>query len=813
MIASLVAVAALSALGLALPAESAPGAAAWMVVLLAAFAGWGSVVARVARVAAPDLGLRIAWGIAGVLAVTGVLVAFRVCSRPVLLAIVAVGLAAFVGSARAASERSLAAAVGRLRVRGRAIETAAWVIVGALILLHVTGAVCALERNPWDDDLAYTPLIRRLLDIGDLIEPFSFRRLSAYGGQTVLGALAASRGDLIHVHAMDRGLCFIVVVLLVTGLARERGTSPALTTVIAAVLALVPDNSINTASYWSGAALFLATYRTALHARWGLVALVVAASCTLRQNYLSVNAVFLVGIALAEIVRRRRVGEPIGVAVRAWLAPAAIVVAALAPWAYASFDACRTFLYPVIEGTWRRGLSLRPDVMSLADSAGHAAWTLIETAPFVVAPAVVAVLVVARDRRPGAPLTVLFVSSVLGVLALIVGFAGTEPFHLWRYAFAFSLATLLAAACEVGARDERVEIPAIGRWILGAALVMQYALQPSAAIERVRATLHAIRSHDVDTTAAAPYQALQRAAPAGAPIAVMLDAPAHLDFDRNPIANLDTPGFASPDGRMPAFRGAEALRRYLVAHGYPLLAFVRSETSSHFFRRPFWVWRIFHDGDLFTSMSVHAIDMIESFSVLATACRVLHDQDGLVLLDLGACTTVGPIDDDPRRESVRRAAWMRALVEREGLQASWDLTSRDDVRFESGVSSLTYWHGHRFVRARSREAMQGRPMRALARRVHVRVRGEGAMLLTLDIELQKPVAFAPVLHVSLDGVPLLHVSPDGDRYRLALRFEPGQLDGSWQDLDLVFAGAGVTERDARPLRIAHLVGFGWRPAP
>src|SRR6185436_10132411 len=102
------------------------------------------------------------------------------------------------------------------------------------------------------------------------------------------------------------------------------------------------------------------------------------------------------------------------------------------------------------------------------------------------------------------------------------------------------------------------------------------------------------------------HAAMQAAIPAGARVAVLLDDPAFLDFTRNEIANLDTPGFASPEtdvGQMPAFRGAEALRNYLVDAGYPYIAFVRSERSRYFHRRKFWVWRLFNDGELYAIMS------------------------------------------------------------------------------------------------------------------------------------------------------------------------------------------------------------------
>jgi hypothetical protein len=61
-------------IGLAAPTSILGGGAAWLVFLTAAVAGWGHVVARAARTEG-DLGLRLAWGTAGLLAVAGVFLA------------------------------------------------------------------------------------------------------------------------------------------------------------------------------------------------------------------------------------------------------------------------------------------------------------------------------------------------------------------------------------------------------------------------------------------------------------------------------------------------------------------------------------------------------------------------------------------------------------------------------------------------------------------------------------------------------------------------------------------------------------------
>lgn len=166
-----------------------------------------------------------------------------------------------------------------------------WIALGALVVWNVLGAVARLETNVHDDDIAYTPFVRRLLDTGNLDEPFSFRRMSALGGQTILQALAGIRGTLANVHLLDHGIFQLITVALVAGYVRRPEIDRFTGALLLLVIVLLPDNSINTGTYWSGVALFLAIFRTLAHVElapgrlYFVAGLLAAATCTLRQNY------------------------------------------------------------------------------------------------------------------------------------------------------------------------------------------------------------------------------------------------------------------------------------------------------------------------------------------------------------------------------------------------------------------------------------------------------------------------------------------------------------------------------------------------
>ncbi|MEO7734220.1 MAG: hypothetical protein ABIY55_24870, partial [Kofleriaceae bacterium] len=830
---AIVAVFGLGAAGLAQPTSVLRGGIAWLAFLFFVLAGWGTIVVRVARATDPDVGQRTALGIAGYLAIAGPLLALGVLSRPVILFLICIGFAGF-----AWREATAKLALWH-RVRDGLIFLRANPAIGAFVVVlmlfacvRLVGAVATLDRNPWDDDLAYTPMIKRLLDTGDLIEPFSFRRLGAYGGQLVLQALGAARGSLANIHLIDKGVGLGTFLLLTTGYARDQRTQPVWLALLALVVLALPETAINTASYWIGCVGFFALYRCLAREQWLLVGLTGAAICTLRQNFL-VPVVALVAIVLGGRLLALARTMPAREAWRedrlASLRVIAVALAVIVWWWIAAYRSSHTFLFPMVDGTWNHELSLTPAVTTWTDELAYLVTCLFESAPFTVLPVLAVVLAFVADRRLGRPLPALVVASLAGVAVLAHGLIGSEVSHVWRYAFGFIATLVIVLVLELGAEDDaRISLAPLGRWIVLGALVLQLGVGRGALVKQVIALLGDVREAAAIDRQGDPsarveqrrYSAMQAALPPGARVVVMLDEPALLDFRRNPIANLDSPGFASPGSQLPMFAGTEPLRAYLVAEGYRYAAFVRSERSRYYFRRAFWVARLFTDAELFQTMSAYTVDAIDSFAELATTTPRLYDADGLVVLDLAhptrAATTRVVRGDEP----TRRGAWVRALADREGVHDAWSLNTRADLRFEDGASALRYVDGsvddpprHELGQARSTPAGPGKAIRAVQRRVHLRVRGATDMRLTLRAAVALNTVFThPRLDASLDGELLASsVADAAGRYTLDAVVPGAHLAGGWHDLYLVFSSVGDPATDVRDLRIARLESVEWAP--
>jgi hypothetical protein len=831
---AIIGVAALGVCGAALPGSLLVGGVAWVGFLLAVLAGWGFLVGMVLRTGARDVGQGAAWGVAGYLAVAGPLIAVGVFSAPLIYAALALGFAGFAWHELTAPRPALRALEDAVRfARARPGLTALISVLAAVALIQLVGAVAALDRNQYDDDIIYTPMIRRLLDAGDLIEPYSFRRLGAYGGQTALGALAAVRGTLANVHLIDHAVMFAIALLALVGYARARAGDALWTVLAMLIVLLIPETAVNAAAHWSGVAMFVVLYRAVADEDWRIAGLVAAATCTLRQNFVAIVVLF-VGFALvARLLSARRERGDLRAVWRderdAWRDIVVVAVLALAGWLIAAFVSSRTFLFPMWGGTWNAALSFHAPDTTWSDSVGYVLWACIDSTPIMVVPVLFAALAVTPDPRPGQPLRALLVASALAFLLLAQSLVGAgDVSNVWRYAFGFSVALTALTAIEVGANDARVPFAPLARWVVLAALVLQLFATRSAVLKRFTTIVadvgeaRAIGRHG-DPTATrerARYAAMQAALPAGAPVAVLLDDPAYLDFARNPIAILDTPGFASPDASWPAFAGAEPIRAYLVEHGKRYLAFVREDHSRYYYRRGYWLHRLFHDGGLFFVMSAYQLDAIDAFAELANTTHVMFDQDGLVVLDLGSPIRAASTRPRTGDEPTRRAAYVRELAEREGLLLAWSLTSREDLQFLDGVAPL------QFIANRGADEdadepsqdpyapMRGTPIRALYRRAHLRVRGDTSMHLVLRAAVDLETTFThPRLDVSLDGELVgSGVADAGGRYVIDVVVPADRVAGGWHDLYLVFSSIVEPSRDVRELRTSRLEAVEWTPA-
>lgn len=634
----------------------------WSLLILTSFVGWGSlvrfVVAARERV---DAGLRAAWGAGLVCFLGGALMVPSLMTRAAALLLVDVGVVfAIVALVRErAAVRLRARFVGRFLRREPALSLVG-LVVGCVVAVHCLGGIADWHTNPYDDDIAYLAFLKKLSDTGTMLEPFSFRRLSAYGGQTLFLELVSVRAAPSQAHTFDRCISVLMIVLLMLG-HRRRGRRPAVLFLLSTILLLVamPTIAINTASYFSGVVFFLALFRTlvwveertsertgeARLAPWKAalpLALVAVAACTLRQNYLPVPAVTLAVSYGARLFRTR---GPLGERLAEPLYAAGFSLAALVPWFIVSWQSNHTFLYPVMPGTFHTPLAMNATAWNVVREIAFQANVAVEGLPletfglFVVAAAFV--------REPGAriPLGATCAGAVVGFLALVHGLTQSDATNIGRYAFAFLVATALAVVLTTGtarltARLERLHVAA---GIALFATFLQIALSRDKFWKEYGLKFDNIellaytrsRARETEPAELRMYsERLQGAVPAGERIAVLVDDPHYLDFARNPIWNLDMPGFASLPPGMPAFQGSQALEEYYRGLGLRWLMWVTPEHSRYHYRREYFLELFLSEQEIWRTYAPYVVDLIDNMNEIRRRHREAYAERGIVVIDL-----------------------------------------------------------------------------------------------------------------------------------------------------------------------------------
>ncbi len=643
-----------------LPKDELVRTSVWGLALLCAFAGWGSLVARACwptqRVSLP---LSAVWGASAMVCAGGVLASVDMISRPLLLLSVAGGHLVLGWTWSRPVARVIL--VHELRARFRAMRAhpplaAIVTFVAIAIAVLYLGGASDVSSNPFDDDISYYPFAKQLLERGTLLDPFSFRRMSTLGGQALFHAMLLARIGVEHLNVFDRGVCLLLVVgLLATH--RIRGAKVPTLVRIVSVLFFVclPNTSINTASFVSGVVFFLALVQTldampdtlstdvrAAVRRTLPLALVSAATCTLRQNYqVTVALVVLLsyGFALSRVRRpfRARLVEPI----------VALVLTALlvAPWLVLLYRSNLTFLFPVVRGTFRAGLRMQAEGMTVGKVARFCVKIWFSTEPISTIPLLAFVGLSLREASSRRVLVSAWVAGLVSVVFLAWGFSLSNVVDLARYDHGF-LAAASFSTWHVTATGVRWRESSSLRALLlaGVALFGLLACLEGNAARTL--TMFDGRLRDLDEMMrrtvppqreppiAGAYRRIQEAVPAGARLLVMVDQPFYLDFGRNEVWNLDMPGASSPPPSLPCFSGPEPLAAYFAGLGIRYVAYVESEHSTFQYRRSVWLDHAYDPEEIWRIYAPYFVDVIDNLAALGASRKHLHDEAGMVVLDL-----------------------------------------------------------------------------------------------------------------------------------------------------------------------------------
>lgn len=516
---------------------------AWALVVLASLFGWGALVARAVGQRDADLGLQGGWGIAAVCILGGGLVGLGWATQPAVLAVVAVG--AFVACARALSPGGEA--------RGEGSYTLLCLVI---LLAHLALYVSTASLDCADDLMAYLPLVKRMLATGAMDEPFSLRRLAAFGGHSFLQAMVLAVADDRALALAEHGLPPFVVYALALGALRDAPVSPLLRHSVALLLGLgVMTPAINHHSYQTGVVGFLTLARSlalplAGARRVVLPALVVAGLLSLRAHYL-IGIAVLLAVALYRRPLAPAVGRAAGVG--------ALALVLVLPWMWALQRSSGTPFYPILPGYAAHGYQVLSAGLSAEEHlrfllgffvSEHAALLWIGTGLAVLGRCRLAIGLAAAGH--------------VTALGFLTKFTLATYWDFGRYVYPLAGASVVLATAgllrRVGPRL------AASERLLAAALVTG-----ALALLWRDGMLARYPLPGPDAAEAAALSQAQAAVPAGARLAVAVNAPYLLDYRRNDAVSLDYPGAAGPPPGLPLGKGGAVLAGYLRAQGIAYL--------------------------------------------------------------------------------------------------------------------------------------------------------------------------------------------------------------------------------------------------
>ncbi len=650
------------------PKEELVKTSLWGLAVLGACGGWGTLIAQQCW---PDhrvsLSLRTVWGASSLAFVGGLAAMVSGLNAALILAWLVVGAALLARSwtVRPSLARTERAARARLRAMRMSLPLAAvGLFLGAAVLMHYLGGASDISSNPYDDDVTYYPFAKQLLQRGTLIDPFSFRRMSTLGGQALYHAVLLVRVLPLHLNVFDRSMCFVLSVGLL-GSHRVGGRRvPLLARLLSiAVLVTLPNTSINSASYFSGLALFLGFFQTLellpgdgffgspreAARRLVPLALTGAALCTLRQNYqAAVGLVVVFSYGLAAI-RLRKTPQR-----RAVLVDGAVCLGLLAlfvlPWLVLLYRSNDTFLFPIMKGTFREGVAVASQHMTVLRFLRFFADIWLQPDPLFTLPLFMLVGLFVRETSGRRPLAAQWLAAFFSILLLCQAFSLSDAGNLARYDYGFATASAFltwhTVATQAGAHRRMERFASASAVALLVFALCAPLLHPEnrnrtrkTIAARLRDTEEMLRRTvpaQVEPPIGGVYRRLQTSVPAGSRLLIMLDEPYFLDYARNEIWNLDMPGTASPQPGIPCFQGPEVVADYFRAQGIRHVAFVLPDRSTFLYRREIWFNHIYDPDEIWRVYAPYIVDVIDNLVALASTRKHLHDEAGMLVLDLEA---------------------------------------------------------------------------------------------------------------------------------------------------------------------------------
>ena len=645
-----------------------PSAVCWALTILVSCSQMGEATLGVLyKNRRFDWGLRASVGLAVYLFLGGIAGAMHIVSTRVILGLVTLGPVLCAGFRSLHQPALLRRAHGDLRRAWLERPIVPWLLRFALIvgvLLSLYGAAAYTGFNKWDDNMAYRSFPQQFLDTGTLYEPFSFRRVGGYGGQSLLHAIVIAVADPDRLNVLDFGICLVITFGLALGYGFERRGMTRPAALLGAFLVLsIPYGPHNLGSEFSGVVFFLAMFRLCDSAAFRAgstranaiaLGLLAAAACTLRQNYLAVVALTVVLVYLAFALSDRRTQLVAWTKKCLWVGVA--TGAFLVPWMIMSVASLGTFLYPASRGNLNPDFGMHGDV-KLYDELHWGLTNMFAFKPIqTIGTIFVAGLLLPASRKNRVAHAALLASCASFALMMHFFRAFHDADSINRYYFSFTIATAVMITMKATDFAKIKGVAALARSIAPAALAvgsvgLQFVGTRDYLYKQYDGYVIALDNWDNPRplTVEGPerqYERIQNSIPPGVPILVMLDHAYLLNGKRNRLFQFDHPGVIGPPPGQPCCEGPEGFAAYMLSKGVRYVAFQLGPSSVEY-QRQLWVGRRAttvlesERGGFYKRQARFELEAFDTLEALEKTRRMLFHEGDIRVIDLAERTPSG----------------------------------------------------------------------------------------------------------------------------------------------------------------------------
>jgi len=493
-------------------------------------------------------------------------------------------------------------------------------VIFALVLLRLAYSF-TLRFNHDDDLTAYLPMAKQLLSHNSLIQPFSFRRLSTYGGHLGLQAFSIFGAGIENITQLEVVTASIILCLL--AFFWKCNTLPLGLRMLVVLLLALQDSPRTNVATQTTAVIFLLGYASILtevgrsSIRIGSViaaALPLFAFITLRSHHafgvvLLIPFIFLAG---GKPARDKQLWE---LSLKSCLVAGCLLIKP----ALSLYASSNTLFWPLISGNFNKTVgtfgSLLDYRKQFVASDYLFSWEL-----FVIS---ALTLVILRRNTLGAAS---ILSALLTSLALTLYSEGIPAWHAYRYAHCFLMtavitnmeALLVFSPKRLKLLFEKFRTEQLGlvrwknvsTWAAEAALgfwlsfmlileipTFAYAFKLTNVSRDVlicsrylcTQTPKCLYPADVPE-AERVIRSLTSQIPRGALVVAAIDHAFVLDFDRNPFVVLEIPGLTKPRLDDKLWSNAKEMLTDFQRQGAEYFLFNRPELANHwsFYASSYW---------------------------------------------------------------------------------------------------------------------------------------------------------------------------------------------------------------------------------